>query len=87
MLYEACIENLTNLPEVVQKRVQRIELCDNLTVGGTTVSYGVMKYGIEYAHEHQVSVAVLIRPRSGNFVYNDQEINIMEEDIFQAQKL
>lgn len=87
MLYEACIENLTNLPKVIQKGVQRIELCDNLTVGGTTVSYGVMKYGIEYAHEHQVAVAVIIRPRSGNFVYNDQEINIMEEDIFQAQKL
>lgn len=87
MLYEACIENLTNLPEVIRKGAQRIELCDNLAVGGTTVSHGVMKYGINYAHEHQVAVAVIIRPRSGNFVYTDQEINIMEDDIFQAQQL
>ncbi|BDR55877.1 copper homeostasis protein CutC [Xylocopilactobacillus apis] len=87
MLYEACIENLTNLKDVIKKGAKRIELCDNLTVGGTTVSHGVMKYGIQYAHENQVSVAVMIRPRGGEFIYSDQEINIMEDDLFQAQEL
>lgn len=87
MLYEACVENLTHIADVINRGAQRIELCDNLAVGGTTVSHGVMKYGIEYAHEHQTSVSIIIRPRGGNFVYDDREINIMEDDIFQAQKL
>lgn len=87
MLYEACIENLSKMPEMIDNGAKRIELCDNLAVGGTTVSHGVLKYGLEYAHEHQVSVAVMIRPRGGNFVYTDQEINMMEDDIFQAQQL
>ncbi|BDR59013.1 copper homeostasis protein CutC [Xylocopilactobacillus apicola] len=87
MLYEACIENLSDLNEVISRGAKRIELCDNLAVGGTTVSHGVMKYALSIAHERQVSVATIIRPRGGDFVYNDIEINAMEDDIFQAQQL
>ena len=44
MILEACIENITYLKEVVDAGAKRIELCDNLAVGGTTVSVGVRDY-------------------------------------------
>ena len=46
-----------------------------------------MAESLRYAHEKKVPVTVLIRPRGGDFVYNDAEIKIMESDIFTAQSL
>lgn len=34
MIREACVENFTNVPEVIARGAERIELCDNLAVGG-----------------------------------------------------
>ena len=43
MLYEFCAENVTLLEKAMKAGSQRIELCDNLAVGGTTPSYGVIQ--------------------------------------------
>ncbi|MEB3365382.1 copper homeostasis protein CutC [Lactobacillus sp. R2/2] len=43
MLKEACVENFTSIPYVINKGADRIELNNNLTLGGTTPSYGVIK--------------------------------------------
>lgn len=54
----------------------------------TTVSKGMMAETVKYLNENsKISLEVLIRPRLGNFVYNDNEIKIMETDIFEAQAL
>ncbi len=87
LLKEACVENFTDIPAVIRAGAARIELCDNLAVGGTTPSKGVIAEAINYCHEHGVPVIVLIRPRKGNYVYTDTEIKIMEADIFEAQAL
>ncbi|QFP79212.1 copper homeostasis protein CutC [Latilactobacillus graminis] len=87
LIKEVCVENFTKIPAAIRNGAKRIELNDNLAVGGTTVSRGVMAESIHYAHEHNVAVMVMIRPRGGNFVYNDQELKIMEADIFSAQEL
>ena len=43
---------------------------------------------IQYLRENpQMSLEVLIRPRPGDFIYSDNEIKIMEADIFEAQAL
>ncbi|AND78851.1 copper homeostasis protein CutC [Streptococcus pantholopis] len=84
---EFCAENMTNLPALNSQKVTRVELCDNLTVGGTTPSYGVIKEAAKLLHEKNISLATLIRPRGGSFVYNDFELKIMEEDILQAVAL
>ena len=52
-----------------------------LGAGGTTPSFGVIKQSIKYAHQHQIPVVVMIRPRGGNFVYNDDEFTIMKQDL------
>lgn len=81
MIKEVCVENFTNVPLMIERGADRIELNNDLTVGGTTPSFGVIKKTVEYAHKHDVPVIVMIRPRGGNFVYNEDELEIMINDI------
>ena len=81
MIYEFCAENVTLLEKAMQAGARRIELCDNLAVGGTTPSYGVTKAAVELAADYDTTIMTMIRPRGGDFVYNDLEISIMLEDI------
>lgn len=81
MIYEFCAENVTLLEKAMQAGARRIELCDNLAVGGTTPSYGVTKAAVELAANYDTTIMTMIRPRGGDFVYNDLEITIMLEDI------
>ncbi len=86
IIKEFCAENTTLLNQLDQS-VKRVELCDNLAVGGTTPSYGVIKEAARYLHEKDIALATMIRPRGGNFVYNDSELRIMEDDILRAVEL
>ena len=81
MIYEFCAENVTLLEKAMQSGARRIELCDNLAVGGTTPSFGVTKAAVELAANYDTTIMTMIRPRGGNFVYHDLEIAIMLEDI------
>ena len=81
MIYEFCAENVTLLEKAMLAGARRIELCDNLAVGGTTPSYGVTKAAVELAANYDTTIMTMIRPRGGDFVYNDLEIAIMLEDI------
>ena len=65
LIKEACLENYTLLSRAISCGANRIELCDNLSCGGTTVSKGVMAESLKYTHEEKVPVTVLIRPRGG----------------------
>ena len=81
MIYEFCAENVTLLEKAMQAGARRIELCDNLAVGGTTPSYGVTKAAVELAANYDSTIMTMIRPRGGDFVYSDLEIAIMLDDI------
>ena len=81
MIYEFCAENVTLLEKAMEAGARRIELCDNLAVGGTTPSYGVTKAAVELAANYDTTIMTMIRPRGGGFVYNELEIAIMLEDI------
>jgi len=81
VIKEFCAENLTNIPAAIKAGAKRIELCDNLAVGGTTPSYGVIKKTVELAHHAGVKVMTMIRPRGGNFEYSSAEAEMMAADI------
>ena len=81
MIYEFCAENVTLLEKAMEAGARRIELCDNLVVGGTTPSYGVTKAAVELAANYDSTIMTMIRPRGGDFDYNELEIAIMLEDI------
>lgn len=56
----------------------RIELCDNSNEGGTTPSYGLIKL----ARKHlKIPIFPIIRPRGGDFLYSQDEIEIIKADI------
>ena len=71
MIYEFCSENVTLIEKAMQAGARRIELCDNLAVGGTTPSYGVTKAAVELASNYDTTIMTMIRPRGGDFVYNE----------------
>lgn len=84
IIKEFCAENFTDIPKAILAGATRIELCDNLAVGGTTPSYGVIKEAASYTKDDNIPLAVIIRPRGGKFVYNSTEVKIMEEDVLKA---
>ncbi len=87
MIKEFCAENYTSIPLAIARGANRIELCDNLAVGGTTPSTGVIEEVLSYAGEKEIPVMTIIRPRGGDFVYNDIELKIMHTDLIEAKKL
>lgn len=86
-LIEPLLENYGPLLRAQEAGAKRVALADNLAVGGTTVSKGVMGEAVRYAHEHQMSLDLVIAPRGGNTPYDDVEIKMMEADILEAQQL
>lgn len=84
IIRELCVENFTKVPHAIREGVERIELCDNLAVGGTTPSYGVIQQAAELVAESKTTLAVMIRPRAGDFVYNSYELKIIETDTLKA---
>ncbi|GEK91409.1 copper homeostasis protein CutC [Alkalibacterium kapii] len=84
---EFCAENFTRVPEAIELGADRIELCDELDVGGTTPSLDMIKETVRYAHQHGVSVVVMIRPRGGSFVYDQAEKEQMLKEAKQAIEL
>lgn len=56
----------------------RVELCADISVGGTTPSIEM----IQQARENlSIDLYVMIRPRGGNFVYSDAELEQMKSEI------
>ena len=81
---EVCVESFIEASRAVKAGATRIELCDNLTFGGTTPSFGTIKKCLE---KFAVPVMVMIRPRGGDFNYSQEEFEIMQEDILQCKEL
>lgn len=84
MIKEVCVESLAEALNAVHAGATRIELCENLTVGGTTPSFGTIKKCKEIL---PVPFMVMIRPRGGDFVYTDDEFDLMKEDIAICKEL
>ncbi|QZE14944.1 copper homeostasis protein CutC [Halosquirtibacter laminarini] len=84
MIKEVCVENFEEAIKAQKMGASRIELCENLHVGGTTPSYGTIALCKKYL---KIPFFVMIRPRGGNFVYNDIEVEIMKKDIKLCREL
>jgi copper homeostasis protein len=75
---EVCVESFREAVTVIEAGATRVELCENLSVGGTTPSYGTIKQVIR---KLTIPAMVMIRPRGGNFCYSKDEFEIMRHDI------
>lgn len=75
---EAAVEILDSALAAERADADRIELCDNLRVGGTTPGARLIA---DVAERTRLPVFVMIRPRAGDFVYSDDEFDQMIRDI------
>lgn len=62
----------------------RIELCENLAEGGTTPSWEMV---LEAKDRIKTEIFVMIRPRGGDFCYNEEEFEQMKNDIVMYKRL
>lgn len=75
---EVCAGSLQSALNAQAGGAHRIELCDNLSEGGTTPSPGTIRQAIKLLN---IPVFVLIRPRPGDFLYSNEEFESIKEDI------
>lgn len=81
---ELCTESLEGVKAAGKLQLDRVELCSALEVGGLTPNFGLIKASIA---AKQVQVHVMIRPRTGGFIYSNDELKIMEEDVLRCAEL
>lgn len=81
-LLEICVDDVAGLDAAIAGGADRIELCSALGAGGLTPSRGFMAV----AAQASIPVHALIRPRAGDFVYSEAEIEAMETDIAAARE-
>ena len=62
----------------------RVELCADMLVGGTTPTIEIIKQAREHLN---IDLYIMIRPRGGNFVYSDSEFEQMKSEIEAIKKL
>lgn len=84
MILEVCVDSYTSMITAKKAGADRIELCSALNIGGLTPSYGLMKKAKELK---DIEVFIMIRPRSGDFLYDDNEIETMKSDIILAKEM
>jgi copper homeostasis protein len=81
---EICSGDLESALAAGQGGADRVEICDNLPVGGTTPSAGTIA---EVCRRLEIPVHILIRPRAGDFLATESELAAMRHDIEAARRL
>ncbi|OAD45159.1 copper homeostasis protein CutC [Polaribacter atrinae] len=84
MKLEICANSYQSALNAQKAGADRIEVCSELSIGGITPSFGLLK---KIAEDLTIVTNVLIRPRSGNFYYSDDEFLLMKENIKLCKKL
>jgi copper homeostasis protein len=84
LLLEICCFNLESALIAQRAGAHRIELCADAAAGGTTQSFGVIK-----TVKERISLPLypIIRPRGGDFFFNDEEFEVMMNDVLLCKQI
>jgi len=82
-MLEICIDGVGSARAAAAGGADRVELCANLPDGGTTPSIGMIR---AVRRVFGGGVMVIIRPRGGDFLYNEDEVGVMLEEIRAARE-
>uniref|UniRef100_A0A8D0H8X6 Copper homeostasis protein cutC homolog n=1 Tax=Sphenodon punctatus TaxID=8508 RepID=A0A8D0H8X6_SPHPU len=77
-LMEVCVDSVESAVNAERGGAGRIELCTGLMEGGTTPSMGLLQVVKQCV---RVPVFMMVRPRGGDFLYSDREVEVMKADI------
>ncbi len=81
---EIAVFNATSAILAASAGADRIELCENAAEGGTTPSYGTLKLVKE---KLSIPAFPIIRPRGGDFLFTDEEFEVMMKDVLLVKEL
>lgn len=76
-ILEVCVDSVESAIAAARGGAQRLELCANLVIGGTTPGVSQFK---QIRRACDIPINVLIRPRYGDFLYTDYEFQMIAED-------
>jgi copper homeostasis protein len=82
MIYEICVDSVAGVRAAREAGAHRVELCADLLEGGITPSRGMIR---QARTVEGVRLHVIIRPRGGDFLFDDDEFAVMEADIETAK--
>lgn len=83
-IIEIATSDFLTTQSAVEGGADRIELCANLAEGGTTPSYGHIR---KCREAFDVLIYPIIRPRGGDFLFTDEEFDIMLQDVKLCKQL
>lgn len=75
---EICVDSVESCINAEKGGADRLELCGNMFEGGTSASFGVLQLAREMVSK---PIYAMVRPRGGDFCYNDIEFEIMKREI------
>jgi len=82
MIYEICVDSVVGVRAAQEAGAHRVELCCDLMEGGVTPSVGMIRNARKVPG---IVLNVIIRPRGGDFLFDDDEFAIMHDDIETAK--
>ena len=82
---EICANSAQSCVEAEMGGAARVELCAGIPEGGTTPSYGEIRMAQQLTEA--IDINVLIRPRGGDFLYTENEVQSMLYDIEMCKDL
>jgi copper homeostasis protein len=77
-IIEIATTDFTTTASAVEGGADRIELCSALSEGGITPSYGLVR---QCRKTFDIPLFAIIRPRAGDFLYTDEEFELMMKDV------
>lgn len=83
-ILEVCVDSVESAVAAARGGADRLELCANLIIGGTSPSPYLFQEIRKYT---DIPVHVLLRPRFGDFCYTDAEFSILKEEISHFRNL
>lgn len=84
MLLEIAVFNISSALVAEKAGADRLELCENPQEGGTTPSYGTLRTVMEKVG---IPVFPIIRPRGGDFLYDEQSYEVIRKDLLLCKEL
>lgn len=82
-ILECCVDSVESAIEAEKGGANRLELCANLIIGGTSPSLALFK---KVKEKINIKINVLLRPRFGDFLYSDYEFEILKEEVKQFKE-
>ncbi len=84
MIIEACVENLKQAVRAEQLGADQLELCSRLDLGGISPDVALVKAVVSAV---RIPIKLMLRPRPGNFVYSEDEMQDMQKEILAYKDL